>query len=68
MHHFDGDLLLELGISPLGKVNLAHPARTQGPQHPVGPYSISHHFWSMHPNQAGLQTAAGLAAGCWLRV
>lgn len=59
MHDFDGDLLLELGISPLGKVNLTHPAGTQGPQHPVGPYSISHHFWSMHPNQAALQTAAG---------
>jgi hypothetical protein len=31
MHHFDGGLLFELGISPLGKVNLAHPAGTQGP-------------------------------------
>jgi hypothetical protein len=44
MHHLDGDLLLELSISPLGKVNLAHPAGAQGVQHPVGPYTISHHF------------------------
>src|SRR5450631_341644 len=60
VHDLDGDLLLELSISPLGKVNLAHPAGAQGTQHPVGPYSISHHFWSMHPNKAGLQTAADL--------
>ena len=68
MHYLDGDLLLELSISPLCKVNLAHPADTQGPEHPVRPYSISHHFASMHPNQAGLQTVTGLAAGCCLRV
>ncbi len=68
MHHFDSDLLLELSISSLGKVNLAHPAGTQGAQHPVRSYAISHHFWSMHPKKAGLQTAAGLAAGCCLRV
>ena len=44
MYHFNGDLLLELGVSALGKINLAHPAGTQGTQYPVGPYSISHHF------------------------
>jgi hypothetical protein len=60
--------LLELGISSLGKVNLTHPAAAQGTQHPVRSYSISHHFWSMHPNKAGLQTAPGLAAGPCLRV
>jgi hypothetical protein len=32
-------------------------------QHPVRPYSISHHFWSMHPNEAGLQTSTGLRPG-----
>ena len=63
MHDLDGDLLLELSISPLGQVNLAHPTGAQGTQHPIGPYSISHHFWSMHPNEAGLQTAAGLRPG-----
>jgi len=63
MHNLDGDLLLELSIGPLGKVNLAHPARTQGPQYPVRPYSISHHFWSMHPYMADVQTAAGLRPG-----
>ena len=68
MDNFDGNLLFELSIGPLGKVNLAHPAGTQGAQHAVGPYSISHHFWSMHPNEAGLQTGAALAAGCRLRV
>jgi hypothetical protein len=66
--NFDGNLLFELSIGPLGKVNLAHPAGAQGPQYAVGPYSISHHFWSMHPNKADLQTVAGLAAGCRLRV
>ena len=44
MHHFDGDLLLKLGIGALGQVNLAHPARTQGAQHPVRSYAISDHF------------------------
>src|SRR5258708_5775529 len=63
MHDFDGDLLLELSIGPLGQVNLAHPAGTQGSQHPIGPYSISHHFWSMHPRKADLQTARALRQG-----
>jgi hypothetical protein len=49
MHHLDSDLLLELSISTLGKINLAHPAGTQGTEYPVGAYSISHHFWSMRP-------------------
>jgi len=68
MHYFNGDLLLELGVSSLGKVDLAHSAGAQRVQHPIGPNSISHHFPSMHPNKAGLQTVAGLAAGYCLRV
>ena len=51
MHNFDGNLLFELGIGSLGKVNLAHPAGTQGAQHAVRPYAISHHFRSMHPDE-----------------
>ena len=57
MHNLDRNLLLELRIGALSKVNLAHPARAQGTEYPVWPYSISHHFCSMHPNKAGLQTA-----------
>ena len=30
VHHLDGNLLFELGVSPLRKVYLAHPAGTQG--------------------------------------
>jgi hypothetical protein len=68
VHDLDGNLLLKLGIGALGQIDLAHPASPKGAQHAVGPYTISHHFWSMHPNRAGLQTGAGLAAECCLRV
>src|ERR1700722_5732679 len=62
MHNLDRNLLLELCIGALSKVNLAHPARTQGAQHAVRPDSVSHHFWSMHPLQAGLQSQRLLRA------
>jgi hypothetical protein len=57
VHNLDGNLLFELGIRSLGKVDLAHPARTQGAQHPVRSYAISHHFQSMHPDKGYLQTS-----------
>ncbi len=63
MHDLDGNLLFELGIGSLGKINLAHPAGTQGAQHPVRPYAISHHFWSMHPDEGRSANRAALAAG-----
>jgi hypothetical protein len=68
VHNLDGYLLFELGISALGKIDLTHPARTQGAKHPIRSYSISHHLKSMRPVAAGLQTAAPLAAECCLRV
>ena len=67
MHNFDGNLLFELGIGALGKVNLSHPARTQGAQHPIRSYAISHHFRSMRRDKVICKPAA-LAAGCSLRV
>ncbi len=67
MHDLDGHLLFKLSIRAFGKVNLTHPAHAQGAQHPIRPYAISHHFWSMHPVTGDLQTSA-LAAGCCLRV
>jgi hypothetical protein len=69
MHDFDRHLLLELRIGAFGQINLAHAAGTQGAQHPIRSYAISHHFWSMHPDQGQLQTTApGLAGGGRLRV
>jgi hypothetical protein len=56
VHHLDGNLLFELSVGPFGKVDLAHPARTQGAQHPVRSYAISHHIQSMHPRKGRLQT------------
>ena len=68
VNHLDGHLLFELGVGSLGKVNLPHPADTQGVQYAIVPYAISHHFGSMHPGAAGPQTLSALAAGCCLRV
>src|SRR5271156_4374568 len=68
VHHFDGYLLLEFGIRPLGKENLSHTADTQGAQYAIVSYAVSRHFGSMHLGAGEPQTPAALAAGCWLRV
>src|SRR5271155_657778 len=56
VHHLDGDLLFELGIGSLGETYLTHAAGTQGTQHPVRSYAISHHFRSMRSAAGLLQT------------
>jgi hypothetical protein len=44
VNDFDGDLLLELGVGPLGQVNFSHAAGTQDAQYSIRSYAVSHHF------------------------
>jgi hypothetical protein len=68
INHFDGHLLFELGVRPLGKENLPHAADTQGAQYAIRPDAVSFHAQSMHLDAGEPQSSAALAAGCCLRV
>ena len=60
LHHFDGDLLLELGIRALGEEDLAHAADTQRAEYAVGSDTLSFHSESMLPRPGRRQTGASL--------
>ena len=68
MHDLDGDLLFELRIRALGKVNLAHPAAPRVRSTRYGPMRSPIIFEACTPARVDLQTDAALAAGCCLRV
>jgi hypothetical protein len=68
VHYFDGHLLLEFGIRPLGKENLAHTADTQSAQHAIMPDAVAYHLRSMHLGAGEPQTSTALAVECCLRV
>jgi hypothetical protein len=52
VYHFDGHLLLELGVCPLGKENFAHTADTQGAQYAILSDAITYHY-SKHAPRRG---------------
>ena len=67
VYNLDGNLLFELGIGPLSEIHLAHAARTQGAQHPIRSYAISHHIPSMRPDKGQLQSGrscGGVQVAC----
>ena len=49
VNDFDGYLLLELRVRPLGKENLPHAAHAQGAQHPIRSDASSGHFQEHAP-------------------
>ena len=60
-YHFDGYLLLELGVRTFGKVNLSHAAHTQGAQHSIRPYAVSFHGSKHAPR---CRSTANAACSC----
>src|SRR5580700_1385783 len=60
-YHFDGYLLLELGVRTFGKVNFPHAAHTQGAQHSIRPYAVSFHCSKHAPR---CRSTANVAGSC----
>jgi len=57
VNHFDGYLLLELGVRTFGQEYLSHPADTQGVQYAILSYAPFRHAKSMHPDAGEPQTS-----------
>ena len=60
-YHFDGYLLLELGVRAFRKVNFPHAAHTQGAQHSIRPYAVSFHCSKHAPR---CRSTANVARSC----
>src|SRR3982074_3413719 len=66
VNHFDGYLLLEFGVRPLGEENLPHPADTQGAQYAIWPYSVSFHRRKHAPPCGRIAITGGSCSGAIL--